>query len=87
MSGVTVPLTMLSPSPQLALTTSSSRLPVIGLALKTTADASAGTICCTSTAILVSSIDNPCLRRYSIARSDDADAQHLTTASTTFVVR
>jgi hypothetical protein len=62
-SGVTVPETTLSPNPQLAVTTTSSLFPDIGLALKTTAEVSAMTSCCTNTASLTSSVLSPCCLR------------------------
>ena len=62
-SGVTVPETTLSPSPQLAVTTTSSLFPDIGLALKITAEVSAVTSCCTNTASFTSSVSSPCCLR------------------------
>jgi len=44
LSGVTGPDTAASPRPKLALTISSSRAPVLGLAVKSTPETSEGTI-------------------------------------------
>lgn len=48
--GVTMPLTTASPSPALASMMDSARAPVMGLAVKSTPAASAGTRRCTMTA-------------------------------------
>src|SRR3954462_15127140 len=62
-SGVTVPATTLSPRPHAALTTTSSRAPVTGFALKTTPAASAGMSCWTRTAARSGVAGRPAWRR------------------------
>src|SRR6266849_4183741 len=74
---------MLSPKPQPALITTSSRLPVTGLALNTTAAASTRTSCWISTARHLPLPDRPCPRRYARERAVRPEAQHRTTASAT----
>ena len=51
LSGVIVPEAIASPSPRAAFTTTTSRAPLTGSALKAMAEASAGTMSCTRTAM------------------------------------
>ena len=71
----------MSPSPRAAFTTTTSRAPLTGSALNAIAEASAGTMSCTSTAIRGVPVMPRCLR-YTAARSEYTDRQHSSSAST-----
>ncbi len=82
-SGFTAPDTTASPSPGLASTTASRRLPVTGFAVNSTPATADCTISCTTTASRTTSWSIPLLSRYATARSVHNDAQHRRTASST----